>query len=499
MVEWAKALDLERAKQNIHSEYPGDWYRDPWGWPEIDWLCDRRPDLLVERLESGESMRPAKIDVAKENFGVRPAVVLDPVDRVAYQALVDSVSHDLIGDLPSHVFGWRLPPANPTAGEYSRQDYQWDNFTDALLSGAADHYAGLRTDVVSCFASIDLERLADRVMQRRANDLTARLVTMLQAFTNQVSDRTGLPQRSLGSAVLANLYLRTIDDVIGDYTTRHGTVGLRWMDDVWLFSDDEGILRHAQVDLQKALQSVGLALNLGKTEVLVDEELQEEVGSYEHSAIDADLNRPRPTKQPLRSLVEGILRRPEVAPRTGIRFAAHRMRTNEVYDWADELAQKAERMPHGSDGLARLFRDSAAWREMTGWYVEHLSSAWGAIDWSAAQYGTMFPSSEAMPNNFLDSMADRLARDPSLALTALLAQRLASWDPGRARGAIRDAIDRSYHPLHRRALSLAAVGAGEDRDIVERWLREYRETVVTLEMLEDLGWDIPVRPDFEGG
>lgn len=55
--------------------------------PKVDWVCDRRPDLLVARLNSGESKRPTKIDVAKENFGVRPAVVLDPIDRLAYQAL----------------------------------------------------------------------------------------------------------------------------------------------------------------------------------------------------------------------------------------------------------------------------------------------------------------------------------------------------------------------------------------------------------------------------
>src|ERR1022692_4447868 len=89
----------KRAVGNIFTEMTGDWYRDPWGWPEYDSLLDSQYDLLIERANGRELKRVVQIDVPKENFGVRPAVVIEPVDRLLYQCMVDSISASLIGDL----------------------------------------------------------------------------------------------------------------------------------------------------------------------------------------------------------------------------------------------------------------------------------------------------------------------------------------------------------------------------------------------------------------
>lgn len=501
MVNWSDAVDLKRAAQNIHLEYPGDWYRDPWGWPEIDWLVERRPDQVIARLNASGARRPAKIDVAKENFGVRPAVVLDPADRLAYQALIDALSVDLIGNLPRSVYGWRLQADDPTPGEFSRQDYQWENYNLALGWLSLRYVAALKTDIVSCFASVPVDRLAERIEQRRNNDLSQRLISMVLALGGIVPGRSGLSQRSFASAALANLYMTPLDEVVAEYSDSNEVYdfsSLRWMDDIWIFGDDEGVLRRAEVELQKAMAALGLDMNIAKTEVLVDDDVETAVKNMQHSAVDQDLFGDA-TGLPLNELIDALLRHPETASRTSVKFATTRMREHERYERVDDFASNAARMPHASDALARLFRDSDHWRTLDDWYPAYLKSGWSAIDWSGAQFGTMYPSRDKVPDVLIDTFSVTLAAGPSLALTALLAQRLAAWNPSMARAAIRAAIDRVGHPLQRRALGLAAIAAGEERDMIRKVLGEFEETSLTLLMLDDRGWDIPVKSDFEGG
>jgi hypothetical protein len=135
-IDWAKILNPVRAVENLRQEMTGDWYRDPWGWPEYEFLLDGNLHWLTVRANSNVLRRVMQIDVPKENFGIRPAVIIEPLDRVLYQSLVDAVSKDLIGDLPSWVHGWRLDRSEPLLGEYAPNDYEWKKYR-GHLKGAA--------------------------------------------------------------------------------------------------------------------------------------------------------------------------------------------------------------------------------------------------------------------------------------------------------------------------------------------------------------------------
>ena len=103
-VDWLAKLDRSRLLATCHQDLLGDWYRDPWGWPEINWVATRRPSILEARLRGRGAAASCLVDVPKENFSIRPAVILDPIDRLAYQALVGRASRILIGRLGvSHV------------------------------------------------------------------------------------------------------------------------------------------------------------------------------------------------------------------------------------------------------------------------------------------------------------------------------------------------------------------------------------------------------------
>ncbi|UGT99796.1 hypothetical protein LTS63_12240 [Mycobacterium intracellulare] len=144
-INWERALDVKKAVANVRSEFVGDWHLDPWGWPELEFISSSAPEMLVEHLRSTGVFRAALIDVPKENWGVRPAVVLNILDRLTYQALVDRLSVDLIGDLSPSVYGWRLPPDSTERGEYSHNNIQWDAYRDHLSVATTFFESGLRT------------------------------------------------------------------------------------------------------------------------------------------------------------------------------------------------------------------------------------------------------------------------------------------------------------------------------------------------------------------
>jgi hypothetical protein len=519
-VDWASALDFDAALISLHYELQGDWYRDPWGWPELDWLVADDRDLLVARLNSTGVRKVAKVDVPKENFGTRPAIVMDVVDRLAYQALVDRHSVKLIGDLRPWVFGWRLVDENPSPGEWSHNDRQHAAFRDVISQAAAFSTAALRTDVVSCFKSIDLERLCEMVVTRCS---TSRMTDRLTSFVfgwGTVAGRGGLAQRSAASAALANMYLSPVDDVLHAHDRRSRkprgkprglfrTLGsvprvARWMDDIWVFGHDAGRLRVVQLEIQDALRSIGLEMNHAKTDLLEGSAVEYEVKHVQHSAIEGALLGDDSDTLPLLELVAQLLDNPAKADRTSVKFATRRMREHEVFGPVDRFIEHAPEMPHAADALARLFRDADRWRDLPEWYVEYAKSPWGVVKWGVAQLGTAFPSKvssrsdtrrlEVVASYFLDV----LKGDPPLPLLALAAQRLAAWNKDDAKAAFRQAATASGDPQSRRVLALAANHAGEDRAVVRAMLSEFEENQITLRMLKGRSYRIPVKADFDG-
>lgn len=508
-LEWEKIFDLDRAISNCKADIIGDWYRDPWGWPEYTWISDTNQfELVTRRLNADGVRRSASIDVAKENFGTRPAIVMDPVDRLVYQGLVDYFSVDLIGDLDPFVAGWRLKLSKPAKGTWADNGFEWERFRDGLGSLADWYSAALKTDVVSCFASIPIESLIERVTELAGTGVVVdRLSNMLRGW-DRIPDRGGLPQRSAASAALANMYLRPIDDVLRRRGRPRGSAAVlfptgtavRWMDDIWIFANNPATLRGIQIELQEALRLLDLHMNHAKTEVLEGERVAEEAKLLKHSAVEDGLIADPLSEVPLDELIDELLATPEKADRTSVSFVTKRMRDYELFDRVEEFVVAAERMPHCADSLARLFRDSGWYEELVDWYVSYWDSGWSTIPWAKAQFGTMFPSTMDDPGPLVDLFLTVIEGHEQLPLLALAAQRVASWRKKDAdvKYTIREAGTRSDHPLHRRILALAGVTAKEARSETRRLLGEFEENDVTLRMLEDVAFRIDVVSDYAG-
>jgi len=368
-ITWSEVLDLERAFFNVHSDFYGDWYRDPWGWPEIKWLSEKRPDLVVDRLDNQRFGQVSLLDVPKENFGTRPAVILDPVDRLAYQALVDCISVKLIGGLSDSAFGWRLNRSDPKPGKYHSNGEEQKRYRRHIeMFGGHWQMAGLKTDVVSFFANIDVPALVERVYQEAGSGAVPKSLEAMLLNWDSNASRTGIPQRASASSVLANFYLMPLDDAVlrelphfkppgkdvfrtlGEHMAvlDRGSTS-RWMDDVWIFGRDASSLRKTQYDIESILRELGLDMNIAKTDVLEGDDLHSEILRFEHSAVDGALMGDPKDVGPLEDLVRELVNDPEHRSRSSFKFALRRLRDHDVYEQIDDLVGIAARAPHAAD------------------------------------------------------------------------------------------------------------------------------------------------------
>ena len=506
-MDWQKALNLGQALTNVRADLIGDWYRDPWGWPEFEFIATEEPTALTDRASGSGVRRVANIDVPKEGFATRPAVVMEPVDRLLFQSLTDRISRSVTVGIEPWVFGWRLRRKNTKPGEMARNDFEWEAQRAELANLVGWCTYGFKTDIVSCFASMPIDLISEEI-DRKSNSehVVERTVDMLNAWDGSPG-RRGLPQRNMASSLLANMYLMSLDEVIADYNAewaRNSTLGMReglstrWMDDIWVFGQDEGRLRALQVDLQAAARELKLELNSAKTALYEGDALAEAALRINHSAVEEALKLDTGAdKKPLEELLDHLISNPEEADRTSIHFACVRMRQQDLKSRVNRLISVAHRMPHGADHISRVMRGFGAWSNLFDWYLEYLEGDWSKFDWSSAQFVTMFPSKKQADQRLVDALLGQIEGRPELPMFAVAVQRLIKWSPDSLRDLVRKLEDQTDHPLERRVLALASLALGESRARIRNLLGAYEENALTLRMVANRNFRaLPVAKDF---
>jgi hypothetical protein len=490
-MDWNAALNIERAQANVLADAFGDWYKDPWGWPEIAWVVKNQTSLVEARLNARGTMRCVKVDVPKENYVTRPALILDALDRLVYQALVDQLSGKLIGDLSSFVYGWRLSRKSPESGRYLSNSKEWEYYRAHLIA-LSDYFPnGLTTDVVSCFASISIDTLMEDLHAvLKTNKIIERLEDLLRGW-GCINGRSGLPQRSLASCVLAHFFLRPIDDVLRRHAKsryslarKSGAAAGRWMDDIWIFAKEEARVRDAQLYIQEQLEERGLRINVAKTHAYSGSELDAATREIEHSAADFSLDE-LDDAGPLEEMLQKIVAEPTESARTTIKFVISRIIKHELYKHVPSIVDVAHAMPHAADAVANLVRISGHWRNLGAWYVDYAESTWGRMSWSVYQMAHSFPADEKAPKKVREFLAEKLEQRtlPSFMLP-LVAQRLSLWMPDDARQLIREVAKRTENPFELRAFAYAGLACGVGRSEVRKWLGEFPESDVVLKFLD---------------
>ncbi len=413
-------LDVPRAATNVREDVEGDWYQDPWGWPEIDWLASKQPKKITERLASNECEWTVAIDVGKKGGGVRPGLLMNPVDRIAYQALVDELSIVAAGDLPNWVFGWRLNRNKVKKGLYEGNKDEWKRFSNRVATVCGQFKFTAHLDIQSFFATIDTAQLLSQLGRRyRGAGVLDRIEVYLYSW-HQRQNGLGIPQRSLASSVLSHAVMRPVDAFLNKLSAGGSSKSFaasRWMDDIWLHSDSEDELRNCVAEIENILSQMRLSLNSEKTEVFESKDagkVVQLVQPYgEENAVPLDI----------------LLERTEGAPAFQIGLEVAKLLHRKEFDRLAKISSAHfSEIAHLGDRLAKAFRASGDWKRFAQTYLTFARRHVSAENVSVATWAEMFPNAaEAEVGGIQEYFSRQIVDVSQRLLTPLAAQRLVSW------------------------------------------------------------------------
>jgi hypothetical protein len=511
-------LDFKDGAKLFRAEVFGDWYRDPWAWPEIAWAGDhpdRIPiDELIEKTREGITPRIAPefrpLNIPKSLLGHRPAVVMSTDARLLYLAAIGPSMARLQSDLPEWVYGWRFRPPQGLA----RNQQEWQSYVTATNSVRQDEWV-LQADISSFFSSIPADRLVQEIFERLGNTALATVTSSIINAHDSLSAHSGLPQRSWGSAILANMYLRPIDDTISQRIRRSSISGAsRWMDDILVFGA-AGDLYSLNLDLLDRVRQAGLELNASKSHLRPSEAFLQEFQMTVIQEVPQTIE-PRMTSGagPPRTHVdmewllareEEVLADPGKYDRSVVRFVLRSLRDNSAFDSHEKWRGLVPQLPHLVDYIGRYLRDAAhypfctlQWGALQDWFSEFVVTPWATLPWVRAQLGLIFDSAHTESSNMKEVYREWLESSDDLQLIAVAAQRLGVVDPGMVRDIIRGRLDHVASPLILRVLGLGLLAVDEERALVESVLRRDPRNTLLCKMFDDRGYRAPPVPgDFD--
>lgn len=516
-------LDAKKAADICQTEMYGDWYRDPWGWPELTWVMNNPQDFpwaeIVHRDGNITLRREPRFEptvVPKSRLGVRPAVVMSLDVRIAYAAAITQVASKLHSNLPDWVYGWRLR----TEKRLVNNGDEWKGYSSFFHnSELMDGYA-LQTDITSFFASIDVNKAVDVVYSEAGASAGASLIEKIIRSHDDLASRNGLPQRSWPSAILANRYMAPLDNLISQrLSTGQLTGAVRWMDDIYV-TGEESTLYKFFLDFQSRVRELGLEANASKSHLGRLKEIRQDV------LLEGLQEVPIPVKKRveilengsdvveaaveemdiewLRRLEKSALNRPFIHPPATIKVILKTLRKHKEYGRFEQWLEYAEKLSHVADALGRYFRD--AMREdprklgaYCDWYSGYRATEWAAIQWSSAQFALAIPGANGLPA-YRDVMAEWLERGSDLHQISVAAQRLAQIDPAATKDIIRRRLDDEARPIFQRIYSLALLNARDERSLISRTIKQDASNVVTRKWLEANNYAPPkVSGDYDWG
>ena len=224
-------------------------------------------DQLINKLKSGKYFPrlPITINAIKPNGFNRIGSILEPYDRLAYQAIIDVIAPHVEKAIDrTQVFSNRLLTADPEGNmfEKSNQSYQLfkDRVTNICRSGKYEYV--LKADVASYFDRL-YQHILCNLLYSTGIDKNA--VSFLEKFLLQLTqnDSHGIIQGVLPSDLLGNFCLCDID-------ASHSMEGLefaRYVDDMYIFFNELNDAKVHKVRLSNWLKEDGLTLNESKTKI----------------------------------------------------------------------------------------------------------------------------------------------------------------------------------------------------------------------------------------
>lgn len=266
----------------------------------------------------------------KAGLTTRPAALLAPADRLAFEGLVEVVARAVGDALPAHVL-W--PRGRQEVGS------AFAAFNAAPSTWSSEFV--LKTDIVSFYESVDHAFLS--VILGDQLNVSAGLPVALEALLDAVmGSSVGLPQGPPGSDVLASAFLIDVDREL----SRRGWPLSRYADDILIGADTFDEARSRLRALESLLRDRGLTLAAEKTRIM-------RRGSYLSSLDDGEA---------AESLKEKVLR--EVAREIQANDAEDVSAFVEAIDLEEEVQWDL------------LYHGTVSWEEALSGVADHLLPPW---------------------------------------------------------------------------------------------------------------------------
>jgi Reverse transcriptase (RNA-dependent DNA polymerase) len=408
-VRWEDArLDVAGAADRVAKDMGQDWVKDPIYRSDVLEALRTDEELVMRRLVSEDPPRRGlRVPVPKSAIAVRPAVDLRTLDRVAYQALVDTFAFQILADLPEFVSGWRYNDDPTGPADLADQSAEWRTYQAQVNAALGQEPKWvLTTDIAAFFQSIPHDLLRERLDASHPRVRNA-IFDYLGVWHPR---RVGVPQRVLASSLLANAYLEPIDAILDDYES------LRWMDDIVVFCESRRAGIEAILRLQEALHPLGLQINEAKTSLLPFEEGRQRVVDVRLGDIEYGLGTGVPGADPFdrsqRELYEvwdEVMTTPEAADRTRFSFCVTRFIELDDTEPATRILGVLDRLPHVSDHTSRYLRSALEDVDVLDRVLKYLRSRRNQWEWQEYRLATLFWHSERLSREQLEFIRRRAA------------------------------------------------------------------------------------------
>ena len=392
---------------------------------------------------------------------------------------------------------------------------EWPRYVAALPSQDSDPWGtvgqsdyGLLTDITSFFASIDISRMTDKVYESSGSNAPSKIIARILDAHQSLSERSGLPQRSFASAILANAYLAPVDDAISSALAegKGVTAARRWMDDISIDGTESDLFDLYQV-IQRRLRTLGLEVNTSKSTLGPLSEAAQSLRIEDIKEVDVQIRlistsmyldsvEPVADTDTLLEMEDQILRHPQAAQRPTIRAVLTTLEKYEIFDRVPDWARVARNLPHASDSIASYFGRSKDWGKkkdpeqsrMWLWFEDYLNSPWGRQRWVVSNYAHIFRSDPAHTRKISPILLDWLKSSDDATQVGAAVSILQQENAVTVRELVTARLDHTTDPIMRRLLILALLNFDGDRTIARTALDRDPRNLITKIYLEARNW-----------
>jgi hypothetical protein len=225
--------------------------------------ADQISDYIYNKIGLGNSVDASflpqeRVYASKHGHDLRRTQKLDPVSEFFIYDIVYRHREKFRGDFNEtrRNFGYRFLTGAPISSSDSYRDFK-KSIIDA--SGIYSHYC--RFDIASYFNSIYHHDLLDSFSDIFAVDSDSQLFGKFLRQINSGRSIDCLTQGIFPTKILGSYFLKFVDNS----PRIKCPLLLRFMDDFYLFSNEENLLRDDYIVIQKILGEKGLSVNPSKT------------------------------------------------------------------------------------------------------------------------------------------------------------------------------------------------------------------------------------------